>query len=205
MKSKIKLLMVFTLLSLIFIPYSNVQAAVAIKESGTVITTKTISEFFDMFLDMTEEGQGLEGMNVIPHMATDKDWETITYFSNSIYGTSGEGKNTGISIKINEKSHYSANGNITGVMDLGKTATYTAGVYYQASETSTGASTWENGKRLIEVLNSDENTELVNLSGGVRPLGYAIDLSGLRNGSINAKYPYSTRFGMFHVNNVRST
>lgn len=89
-------------------------------------------------------------------------------------------------------------------MDLGKTATYTAGVYYQASETSTSASTWENGKRLIEVLNSDENTELVNTSGGVRPLGYAVDLNGLRKGGINAKYPYSTRMGMFEINSWRS-
>ena len=91
-------------------------AAIEIKDSNqAVLTNKTISEFYDMAEEMKNVGQGLEGTTVDVKMANNYEWAVVSYFSNSSYGTAGAGKNTGI--QLTGTSHYSTNGNITGVMD----------------------------------------------------------------------------------------
>lgn len=105
------------------------KTSIEIKPNGNLYTNKTISEFFDESMAMKNTGECLEGSNVDVHMATNLDWAIVSYFSNSAYGTNGEGKNTGTSITIDGSSgHYSTNGNITGVIDFGRTLTYTAGL-----------------------------------------------------------------------------
>lgn len=127
---KIKISFLLIIVStLIIIPQTYAKTSVEIKPNGNKYTNKTVSEFFDESMAMKNTGECLEGSNVDVHMATNLDWAIVSYFSNSAYGTNGEGKNTGTSITIDGSSgHYSTNGNITGVIDWGKTTTYTAGL-----------------------------------------------------------------------------
>lgn len=124
---RIKILIIIMLLVIALGMINTVNGAVAIKESGTnVLTNQTISNFYDMSLQMKNVGQGLEGTqdNVEPHLVTNTEWAIVSYFSNSNYGTSGEGAK---SITINGNAHDSTNGNATGVMDWGRNITMTAG------------------------------------------------------------------------------
>lgn len=127
---KIKISFLLIIVSTLMIS-SQVYAktSIEIKPNGNLYTNKTISEFFDESMAMKNTGECLEGSNVDVHMATNLDWAIVSYFSNSAYGTNGEGKNTGTSITIDGSSgHYSTNGNITGIIDWGRTSTYTAGL-----------------------------------------------------------------------------
>ena len=127
---KIKISFLLIIVStLIIIPQTYAKTSVEIKPNGNIYTNKTVSEFFDESMAMKNTGECLEGSNVDVHMATNLDWAIVSYFSNSAYGTNGEGKNTGTSITIDGSSgHYSTNGNITGIIDWGRTITYTAGL-----------------------------------------------------------------------------
>lgn len=116
-------------MTLVIAPKVNAKTSIEIKANGNIYTNKTVSEFFDESIAMKNTGESLEGSNVNVHMATNLDWAIVSYFSNSAYGTNGEGKNTGTAITIDGKAgHYSTNGNITGVMDWGMNRTYTAGL-----------------------------------------------------------------------------
>lgn len=127
---KIKISFLLIIVStLMIIPQTYAKTSVEIKPNGNKYTNKTVSEFFDESMAMKNTGECLEGSNVDVHMATNLDWAIVSYFSNSAYGTNGEGKNTGTSITIDGSSgHYSTNGNITGIIDWGRTITYTAGL-----------------------------------------------------------------------------
>ena len=127
-KLRISILFVICM-TLIIAPKVNAKTSIEIKANGNIYTNKTVSEFFDESMAMKNTGESLEGSNVNVHMATNLDWAIVSYFSNSAYGTNGEGKNTGTAITIDGKTgHYSTNGNITGVMDWGMNQTYTAGL-----------------------------------------------------------------------------
>lgn len=127
-KLRISILFVICM-TLIIAPKVNAKTSIEIKANGNIYTNKTVSEFFDESIAMKNTGESLEGSNVNVHMATNLDWAIVSYFSNSAYGTNGEGKNTGTAITIDGKTgHYSTNGNITGVMDWGMNRTYTAGL-----------------------------------------------------------------------------
>ena len=134
------------------------KTSIEIKPNGNLYTNKTISEFFDESMAMKNTGECLEGSNVDVHMATNLDWAIVSYFSNSAYGTNGEGKHTGTKIMIDgNEDHYSTNGNITGVMDWGKNNTYTAGIIANYSDI-TDETIKNNGKSLI----SNSNTKYVD-------------------------------------------
>lgn len=127
-KLRISILFVICM-TLVIAPKVNAKTSIEIKANGNIYTNKTVSEFFDESMAMKNTGESLEGSNVNVHMATNLDWAIVSYFSNSAYGTNGEGKNTGTAITIDGKTgHYSTNGNITGVMDWGMNRTYTAGL-----------------------------------------------------------------------------
>lgn len=152
---KIKILSITILLIITLGIINTVNGAIAIKEAGsTVLTGKTISEFFDMALQMKDAGQALEGTSLDPHMATNKEWAAVSYLSNSNYGTAGEGKKTGLTVTINGNSHYSTTDNITGVIDWGKTHSFTAGVLSEADTKITDDTIRANGQSLI---NNAEN------------------------------------------------
>lgn len=153
---KIKISFLLIIVStLIIIPQTYAKTSVEIKPNGNKYTNKTVSEFFDESMAMKNTGECLEGSNVDVHMATNLDWAIVSYFSNSAYGTNGEGKSTGTSITIDGSSgHYSTNGNITGVIDWGKNVTYTAGIIANYSDI-TDETIKNNGKLLIS--NVDNN------------------------------------------------
>ncbi len=162
---RIKILIIIMLLVIALGMINTVNGAVAIKESGTnVLTNQTISNFYDMSLQMKNVGQGLEGTqdNVEPHLVTNTEWAIVSYFSNSNYGTSGEGVK---SITINGNAHNSTNGNATGVMDWGRNITMTAGYiedylsrdgdfYYECKEN--GKSLLAEGAKYVENIASSE-------------------------------------------------
>lgn len=161
---KIKILSITILLIITLGIINTVNGAIAIKEAGsTVLTGKTISEFFDMALQMKDAGQALEGTSLDPHMATNKEWAAVSYLSNSNYGTAGEGKNTGMTVTINGNSHYSTTDNITGVIDWGKNKTFTAGILGETdTKKITNETVRQNGKSIIENIENSSRVDVVN-------------------------------------------
>lgn len=162
MKKQVKLLLIVLVIGLIFSINANVKAAIAIKEAGnTVLTNKTISEFFDMAMQMKDAGQALEGTSLDPHMATNKEWAAVSYLSNSNYGTAGEGKNTGATVTINGNTHYSTTDNITGVIDWGKNNTFTAGIISKY-QNITDETIKNNGKSIIDNIGDNSKVDIID-------------------------------------------
>ena len=127
MKNKRIIKILIFVIIVLLISINRSYAAIEIKDTtAAVFTNKTISEFYDMAEEMKNPGQGLEGSNVDVKMANNYEWAIVSYFSNSIYGTAGAGQNTGV--QLTDSTHLSTNGNITGVMDWGKTVSFTAGI-----------------------------------------------------------------------------
>ena len=167
--------------------------------ASTIYTNQTISAFFDESIAMKNTGEVLEGSNVDVHMATNTDWAIISYFSNSAYGTNGAGENAGITTSINGKDYLSTNGNITGVMDWGKTRTYTAGVisdYTNIEDTSVTEEPYDYGKSIIENATNEKHVDLIN---GISKKSMA--LTGWYGSQSEVKsyasYPYMGRMGLF--------
>ena len=165
---KIKILSITILLIIAFGIINTVNGAIAIKEAGnTVLTGKTISEFFDMALQMKDAGQALEGTSLDPHMATNKEWAAVSYLSNSNYGTAGKGKSTGMAVTINGNSHYSTNDNITGVIDWGKNRTFTAGII-STYENITDETVKNNGKSIIDNIGDANKVDTLIIDGNYK-------------------------------------
>ena len=200
---KIKILSITILLIITLGIINTVNGAIAIKEAGnTVLTGKTISEFFDMALQMKDAGQALEGTSLDPHMATNKEWAAVSYLSNSNYGTAGEGKKTGLTVTINGNSHYSTTDNITGVIDWGKTHSFTAGVLSEADTKitddtirATGQSLINNAENLTRVEQVDKITkEEMGGNSWYQSRGYGDVYLGADYG-----YPYAVRKNFFSI------
>lgn len=204
MKKQIKICLMLILVILIFSINNKVNAAIAIKEAGTsVLTGKTISEFFDMAQQMTQSGQALEGTSLDPHMATNKEWAAVSYLSNSNYGTAGEGQKTGITVTINGNSHYSTTDNITGVIDWGKNYSFTAGILSDADTKITDETVRANGQSLInnranslrvDTMDSVTNDEIA-VNNWYRTGNYIGDV--IRNSDY--LYPFCVRKALFGI------
>lgn len=203
---KIKILSITILLIIALGIINTVNGAIAIKEAGnTVLTGKTISEFFDMALQMKDAGQALEGTSLDPHMATNKEWAAVSYLSNSNYGTAGEGKSTGMAVTINGNSHYSTNDNITGVIDWGKNRTFTAGII-STYENITDETVKNNGKSIIDNIGDANKVDTLMIDGNYKN---AIAATGWFTGDAwgkwfiygNTRYnfPYSVRKDNFGI------
>ena len=184
---------IFIIIALI-LNFNYSYAAIEIKDSSSeVLTNKTISEFYDMAEDMKNLGQGLEGTTVDVKMANNYEWAVVSYFSNSNYGTAGAGQNVGT--QLTGTSHYSTNGNITGVMDWGKTYTFTAGIIESyASKTLTTVG----GSSII----NNAGTNRVDKFKGSMTWGYTIARTGWYGTPLDytgqdGGYPYSYRNGLF--------
>ena len=194
---KIKILSITILLIITFGIINTVNGAIAIKEAGgTVLTGKTISEFFDMAKQMTDAGQALEGTSLDPHMATNKEWAAVSYLSNSNYGTAGEGKNTGMTVTINGNSHYSTTDNITGVIDWGKTTTFAAGVTSNY-EKITDETIKNNGKSLLDNIGDNSKVDIIddNLAVKIAQKSWYKDTIYYYN--TNPEKPYTYRRFLF--------
>ena len=196
---KILTIMLF-IIAVVLLNTSRVFASVEIKDANAdntataVYTGQTISYFYDLCHQMTDMRQGLEGANVDVHMANNREWATVSYFSNSNYGTSGVGQNNGISITTPAGiSRLSTNGNITGIMDWGKTITFTAGVI---DNYSTSGNVYTKGKSLIDNLSSDTKIDKVTQLDATKMAMNRWYDSTTALGS-ESNYPYSTRNGLF--------
>ncbi|MBR3325332.1 MAG: hypothetical protein IKG14_04750 [Clostridia bacterium] len=89
------------------------------KDGKNVVVNTTIANSYVKCKQMINSGESLQGANVKPHLATNKDWGAVSYLSNSIYGTNTAGKNNGVEITINDVKYRSTNGNASGVMNWG--------------------------------------------------------------------------------------
>lgn len=183
------------LLVTILVVTSKVYAKTSIEikpSNSSVYTNKTISEFFDESLAMKNVGEGLESDNVDVHMSTNTDWAIVSYFSNSAYGTNGEGKNAGVATTINGKEYLSTNGNATGVMNFGKNSTYASGVGSSYAEVS--ESLHDNGKSIIENVTNSKYVDIFNWSDAkviAAPGWYSVRTV------IDPGAAYCTRTGLF--------
>ena len=169
---KIKFILPIMFMTILTImPQVYAKTSIEIKPNASTYTNKTVSEFFDASLEMKEVGEGLEGASVDVHMATNTDWAIFAYFSQSQYGTNGEGENNGKNVTIGEKNYYSTNGNITGMMNLGKTFTYTAGLISKYTEISQESKVYNNGKSLFENANNNTYVDIIKLANSYRGIG----------------------------------
>lgn len=107
-KKRILKIAIFTLV-ILAIEYS-VFGAISVKEGNrdSIITGGTVSEYYNMALEIKNSGQGLEGVgeNVKVHMANISEYAAVLNFSNSNYGTAGE---EDAEININGNKHQSSN------------------------------------------------------------------------------------------------
>lgn len=165
-REKIKYILLIMLIGLtVAMPQAYAKTSIEIKpNASTVYTNKTISEFFDESMAMKNVGEGLEGSDVDVHMATNTDWAIFSYFSNSQYGTNGKGQNNGLDVTIGGTTYKSTNGNITGMMDLGKTLTYTSGLINNYKELSDTEEVYINGRSIILNATNSRYVDLSNVS-----------------------------------------
>ena len=200
MKNKIIFKIAIFVIAIICLSFSKSYAAVEIKDSTSVLKSKTISDFYVIAEEMKNAGQGLEGTNVNVKMANNYEWAAISYFSNSSYGTGGVGQNSGIDFTTSVKTHKSTNGNVTGVMDWGRTYSYTAGIISDyASKTLTTTGNLSTDPTISAIVNNAGTDAVDKFSSSTSAVAIA------RNGwysSWNCQgsdemYPYSARQGLF--------
>jgi hypothetical protein len=118
------------------------------------------------------------------------------YFSNSAYGTNGEGGNAGVKTIINGKEYLSTNGNVTGVMDFGKTMTYTSGVISNYTEISDTETKYTNGKSIIANVSDRKYVDLIN-TVSIKDMAITGWYSAMKSLGSSNRFPYSYRVGIF--------
>ena len=198
MKNKRIVKIIAFIFVILLLSINKSYAAIEIKDStSSVFTNKTISEFYDMTEEMKNPGQGLEGSNIDVKMANNYEWAAVSYFSNSIYGTAGAGQNTGV--QLENSTHLSTNGNITGIMDWGKTKSFTAGIIASYNDegvtlTTAGGQSIINAAKnpattnKIDKFSSSSNAQAIARTGWYRSENYM---------GTDSSHPYSARIGLF--------
>ena len=206
MKNKriIKIL-IFSIIVLL-ININRSYAAIEIKDSTSVFTNKTISEFYDMTEEMKNPGQGLEGSTVDVKMANNYEWAAVSYFSNSIYGTAGAGQNTGV--QLADSTHKSTNGNITGIMDWGKNCTYTAGIIESYNDEGVTLGT-AGGQSIINAAKNPSTTNRIDKFKNIDYRGTNLKIAATSwygDSWVDAspENPYAARMGLFTVQRRKS-
>lgn len=194
---KIVIAIIFVLVSLLLSYNASYAAVIESKDStGQVVTGGTISDFYVMAEGLKGTGQGLEGTSVDVKMANNYEWAAVSYFSNSAYGTGG-GTNSGISVS----NHYSTNGNITGVMDWGKTKTYTAGIisdYASKTLTTAGNLTLEpTTNAILNAAGTGNRVDKFPKLNHNEDIAFTGWYGNWKHCSDNANRPYSLRAGFF--------
>ena len=175
------------------------HASIEIKDSTSVLTNKTISQFYDMAEEMKLDGEGLEGTTVDVKMANDYEWAAVSYFSNGVYGTAGAGENTGT--QLPDTTHYSTNGNITGVIDWGKNWTYTAGIIKSyLNNDGTLRIAVGGGQSILDNVDTDRVNKFIRASNTYAALVATTGWYGaITNTNDNPSNPYSIRKGLFSI------
>ncbi len=187
------------ILSIIFMILTTVKSygAVAIIKGGTTFTNRNISDFYDISKEMKNVGQGLESTSVDVHMATNEEWATVSYFSNSAYGTATAGQNKGIEVEIDGRQYFSTNGNATGVMDWGKTVTFTSGVISNYADIDKSSNVYRDGKSIVDNAGKDSKIDILSNSTSTVAIGKNGWYSSWNHLANDLRDPYSTRSGLF--------
>ena len=203
MKNKRIIKILIFVIIVLLISINRSYAAIEIKDTTeAVFTNKTISEFYVMAEEMKNPGQGLEGSNVDVKMANNYEWAIVSYFSNSIYGTAGAGKDKGV--QLTGSTHLSTNGNITGVMDWGKTKSFTAGIIAKYNDEGVTLTT-AGGQAIINAAKNPATTNRIDKFADTGSNNNDISIAkvlwydDLVNFSSNDEPtdPYSMRSGLF--------
>ncbi len=162
-KSKLKILGICLLGICIGTTISN--GAVEIKPGGTVHTNVTISQAYEYCYNMRSGTSSLGANSLDPHLSLNADWGAVAYLGLSPYGTVRD--KTG---KLIDGIGYTTTGNITGVIDLGKTArTYVSSLKSGATQNSSPNNrtklTENLGTKYVEDLQSDADKNVENSRG----------------------------------------
>ncbi len=121
MKSKKQLIVGIIVLLILLIPTIS-KANMEIKPGTTTWTNITVSEAYDACRELDMEGSSLGTDRLDPHLALNKDWGTVAYLAISASGAVTSGTtNTGPKVTVDDREYTTTTGNLTGVMDFGKT------------------------------------------------------------------------------------
>ena len=202
MKNKRIVKIIAFIFVILLLSINKSYAAIEIKDTTeAVFTNKTISEFYDMTEEMRNPGQGLEGSNVDVKMANNYEWAAVSYFSNSIYGTATAGQNKGV--QLENSTHLSTNGNITGIMDWGKTQSFTAGII--SSYNNEGVTlTTSGGQSIINAAKNPSTTNRIDKFENIYWRGQDLKIAatswyGDTWIKASPEEPYAGRVGLFIV------
>ncbi len=120
------LIMVIIFLLIVLLLPTITKAGVESKPGTTAWTNISVSDAYDVCYGMASGGSTLGNCSLDPHLILNKDWGAAAYLAISGYGAVTTA--TGPTVTIGEKKDYtSTTGNITGIINFGKTAyTYTS-------------------------------------------------------------------------------
>ena len=120
MKTKKQILAVIVLIILLLPTVS--KANIEIKSGTTTWTNITVSEAYDVCKDLDMGGSSLGTDGLDPHLALNKDWGAVAYLAISASGAvTSETTHTGPKVTVDDRDYTTTTGNLTGVMDFGKT------------------------------------------------------------------------------------
>ena len=160
---KIFVVTLFILLIYFIFGLNNVFAAVELKPSNTVHSSLSLRDCFFNSYNMRNAGSSLGTNNLDPHLATAEDWGIAAYLSLSNYGVFNKNNAyghinrtiNGFKVNINSYQFATTTGNVTGVMNLGKTRTFVSGY----DENSLSSLDYLNGyDRLVTKFTGASNT-----------------------------------------------
>ena len=152
---KIVAVLIILLLLISLIP-TITKANMEIKDGGKKWTNISISRAYDECKALNNKESVLGTDKLDAHLTLNTDWGAAAYLAISAYGA----VTTSIMprISINGKSGYtSTTNNITGIIDMGLTFTFTAGVHETGLESESHASDYR------QSLINDKTTKYVEL------------------------------------------
>ncbi len=123
MKSKKQLIVGIIVLLMLIIPTIS-KANMEIKSGTTTWTKISVSDAYMECINLSMEGSSLGTDKLDPHLALNKDWGAVAYLALSVSGAVNT--KTGPSVTIDGESYTTTTGNLTGVMNFGKTNTFTS-------------------------------------------------------------------------------
>ena len=124
MNKRVKILIIAFFITCFFATISD--AAIEIKPGTNAHTNISISEAYEYCFKLRENSNTstLGDNKLDPHLSLNKDWGAVAYLSYSGYGKVRS--SSAPTVSINSRSYTTTTGNKTGVLDLGKSNTFTS-------------------------------------------------------------------------------
>ena len=123
MKVKKQIMVTIIILLILLIP-TITKANIEVKPKSTSYTNISVSDAYDECYNLRNPYSSLGNNNLDPHLVLNKDWGAVAYLAISAYGKVTDA--TGPKVTVNGTEYTTTTGNETGVMDFGKTSTYTS-------------------------------------------------------------------------------